>query len=1109
MKTRLLIPLLVALATVSARAAEADLEQFIARSGFSGGLIVHVNAPDIRKTAEATGGRFLVHGLYTNDALQRKAQAQILAADLGGKVTTSYLSGRRLPLIDNIVNLLLVEPGPRIARNEISRILAPRGLAKYQGETIAEPVPATIDDWTHNLYDASNKAVSRDLEVGPPEHLQWVAAPLYCRSHDANNSFQAMVSAAGRVFYMMDEGSTEFLSLPSKWCLTARDGFNGKVLWKKKLPQPLVVHLDHLKSGMGNLSHRMVAEADRLYVTLGFNAPVSALDTRDGKEIWASEVSSNAEELILYGGTLYCVVNLSEKSRSKHDFMSMTAWNRLPANSIPRKILALDAATGTKQWEHQPEQSILPFSMTIAGNSLFIHDSARIVALDRTNGRELWRSEPIEYWQQMGLHSGVTMVHHDGVLLFSCTQDHRNVRTRKKENTMLGLDAGTGKILWTREHRQFTQYFSAVDLMVADGLVWSAGLFNTEAGGQYVGIDPKTGKDVREFGPDSAQHMAHHRCHRNRGTERFLFTGRTGVDVFDVKNGTWHHDFWARGSCRYGMMPANGILYVPPNSCACFPGSLIRGFNAMVPANASRRVPAEIPDKGRLVKGTGRAAELTARAGDWPTFRGAPSRHGLATTPMSDRYALAWKAPLRGKLTQPVVSGGLVIVAAADTHTIHALDRDSGTQRWQFLAGGRVDSPPTIWAGQVIFGAHDGWVYNISLETGELIWKYRVAPLERRLVAFENIASPWPVNGSVLVLPDQDDRSAKVYCVAGRSMFLDGGLRMVVLDAATGRKLHESVMNNLHPQTGKPLLEATWPQSPSTNRDVLSLAAGRIWMGQQAFGLDGRREEIYYPTPDTFLDRRKKGPVGRKKDTSRDHLFSTTGFLDQSQWHRGLWYYGSDSTGGCWGVNRPAYSQPSGFMLCVTGDKVYGYGREFFVEGQRQTAHLFGCDRNPDVADVNRLKGTNIEIRGPDAGGGRATTPLWDWSRKTDVYVRAMLVAPHAAAGEPDLLLAAGAPDVVDDYEAFGLIRQGQNDPSKLDRIYEKEKAVAGKLGGKLVVVSTRDGKRLSEVKLDCPPVFDGMVAAHGRAFISDMNGNVSCFAPAGAAGDSDEKNRP
>ena len=111
-----------------------------------------------------------------------------------------------------------------------------------------------------------------------------------------------------------------------------------------------------------------------------------------------------------------------------------------------------------------------------------------------------------------------------------------------------------------------------------------------------------------------------------------------------------------------------------------------------------------------------------------------------------------------------------------ETHTVHALDAVTGEPMWSFTTGGRVDSPPTIWQGRALFGSADGHVYCVSADDGTLVWRYRAAPENQRMMAFGQLESVWPVHGSVLV---QDDI---VYCVAGRSMFVDGGLRMLRLD---------------------------------------------------------------------------------------------------------------------------------------------------------------------------------------------------------------------------------------------------------------------------------------------------------------------------------------
>jgi len=48
-----------------------------------------------------------------------------------------------------------------------------------------------------------------------------------------------------------------------------------------------------------------------------------------------------------------------------------------------------------------------------------------------------------------------------------------------------------------------------------------------------------------------------------------------------------------------------------------------------------------------------------------------------------------------------------------------------------------------------------------------------------------------------------------------------------------------------------------------------------------------------------------------------------------------------------------------------------------------------------------------------------------------------------------------------------------------------------------LRVYSKKDGSKLSELKLDAKPAFDGMAVAHGNVFISTETGEVHCFGPA------------
>ena len=54
--------------------------------------------------------------------------------------------------------------------------------------------------------------------------------------------------------------------------------------------------------------------------------------------------------------------------------------------------------------------------------------------------------------------------------------------------------------------------------------------------------------------------------------------------------------------------------------------------------------------------------------------------------------------------------------------------------------------------------------------------------------------------------------------------------------------------------------------------------------------------------------------------------------------------------------------------------------------------------------------------------------------------------------------------------------------------------ALEGRNGALLRAVSTADGKQLSELKLDSPPVFDGMAVANGNVHVATVDGNVVCL---------------
>jgi len=186
--------------------------EIVEATGIRGGFVVHLNCAHGELTAALRiNERFQVHGLDDESSNVARARATIQRAGLYGDVSVDQLRGTRLPYIDNLVNLLVSDDLGNVSMSEVMRVLTPGGVAYLRQagrwQKTVKRRPDNIDDWSHFLHDASGNAVAHDEVVGPPRHLQWLGSPRWSRHHDRMASMSALVSAGGRIFYIMDEGA--------------------------------------------------------------------------------------------------------------------------------------------------------------------------------------------------------------------------------------------------------------------------------------------------------------------------------------------------------------------------------------------------------------------------------------------------------------------------------------------------------------------------------------------------------------------------------------------------------------------------------------------------------------------------------------------------------------------------------------------------------------------------------------------------------------------------------------------------------------------------------------------------------------------------------------
>jgi len=554
-----------------------------------------------------------------------------------------------------------------------------------------------------------------------------------------------------------------------------------------------------------------------------------------------------------------------------------------------------------------------------------------------------------------------------------------------------GLSAKDGALLWTHKGGQGIPY-------VAGGLVWIPESTGRSSKGPLVAIDLKTGEEKKRVEFRSGKGVC--ATAAQPVTERYHIYGRH--DYVERETGRNWHIRSSRRTCRFSAMPANGLVYTWPVDCRCYP--MLSGVMGLAPsatplpdpvkaegggtnAAATPLPPVEnILDAARLEKGPSGPASIKPGPEDWPAWRHDAERSGSSPTKVPAEVKLLWEKKLGGKITPASAAGGMVFVASRDGQQVCALDATTGEKRWTYALGGPVDTPPTIHEGLCLFGSRDGWVYCLNASDGKLVWRFRAAPEERRMIALERLESAWPVYGSVMVT------GGTAYFTAGRHTHLDGGFFVYAAE----------------PRTGKVLWNTRAEGTAPCDVPVKGPTTVQVWAGKIKFDL-------------------KTGKQVSSGREDKDALQTDMLLLNPTWIHgRKSWFRGD----------------VQGEILVLDGQTTYG------------------------VAAKNGKN--NLQVVGEEgydlfAAQGRKKI----WSITVPVRMRGLVKAG-------DLLFAAGPPDVTgpkDHWAAFD-----------------------GKLGGRLLAFSAKDGKKLNEMKTDALPVPDGLIAANGRLYMSTKDGKILCF---------------
>jgi outer membrane protein assembly factor BamB len=786
----------------------------------------------------AKNSKLLVYALTDNPAgLATARKAADEAGLLGRTVYVEEGGVSKNPLADWSADLLVIDDASdadldQIAQKEVRRVLSPyrgvaivgraktlgagltrarleawlTGLAVSGGKIVEDdfglwtvvtmPPLAGGDDWSHYAHGPDQNRFSRDESLKWPYLIQWTAKPYY------DGKFDIAVAAGGRLFranvtLAVDNTKTDGI--------IARSAYNGNVLWKRKTADDF-----------GTFGSLIVATPEVVYVKDGNR--VLCLDAETGVERRRFSLSVDPQIecrwLMLHRGVLVTVLGQRPNVKSLRGLPNVLTdgngdtkdWGNTPHNfgihqnwfqeyDRGTELVAIDVGSGKELWR-LAVNGIDPAKTAITADRVFFYaDRSYASCLDLKTGKTIWKTEAPMARKPLGTGWSFTFMITQRV--GALTSPDVYMINSYKDGHYQAFAAKNGSILWGAGHGRTEQkeqdesrlgkleYPIMVDgkIMDRDGII----------------RDPLNGKPTGEklptsYGGCGSWCMSTHGVHGMMGT----------VYDRDAKARIVAPSNYMKAACLSGVIAADGTLFSGHGNCS---GCMEWVGHLAFCSAGDFSVRDATPTTDRLLRG--KALEKTGAQSsplDWTTYRANSSRSGSSTAAVPDITRVIWTwAPhpafdykteastgLEPQSTQAICVGDRVVFGTA-VGILRCLHRKTGEELWSYPTAGRIISAPTFWEGKVYAGSGDGRVYCLNAEDGSLVWRYRVAPVERRIMVFGHLMSSWPINANVLVQPSTDagQTGGVVYASAGL-IGPCGGSLLCALDARSGKPLWET-----------------------------------------------------------------------------------------------------------------------------------------------------------------------------------------------------------------------------------------------------------------------------------------------------------------------------
>ena len=726
----------------ASKAVSPEVQAVLERVGSDRGICVFLGLPGGGKeTSIVELARASELLLYVQSAAADEVAAMRQAAEsaglLGQRIWVDGGPWHTIQMADNIADAVFVEASARgtkgVPRQEVLRVLHPRAKGFLGSEEIVKPLPGGLDAWSHPYHGADNNPQSSDQVARYPYLTQFLGEPMFgCIS-------EVTVAAGGRVFKAFGHIAFKQISNEVLNTLYAINGYNGTILWKRKLKEGFMIH-----------RNTMIATPDTLF--LADDESCKLIDARTGE--LRREIKPPAELaggtvwkwMALEGDVLYAMLGGDEVKtmvrRGDSDGYGGWPWgmwkgydykDRARAFGAGRTILAIEVSTGKILWSHREDEHLDGRAVCLRAGKIFGYSPDKfLLCLDARSGEPIWKTSDEQLLEAIG-QNGRAQGYIRG---FSTTaylkcNDQYLFFAGPQRSRLVAVSAADGKLAWSFGDGNY-------QLVLRDDVLYA---FGGQRGKSHK-LDYATGEVLTDF-------LGRRACARATGSVDSLFCrARGGTIRLAPGSDTIEHIAPMRPACHDGVIVSEGFLYWGPWICAC--KLSLFGHIGLGPAGEFD-FQAKPVEKERLALGPGDPLRVVERRGD--------------------------DAPTRFEAGEDGVVRGL----------------DGERVVWKAYTGGGINFAPVAWNKRVYVGSNDGRVYAFEAATGRLLWRFRAAPEIRRIPVYGDLMSTWPVAGGLAV------KEGTLYAAAGIAHY--DGTHVYALDAVTGRiKWHNGTSGSLNPE---------------------------------------------------------------------------------------------------------------------------------------------------------------------------------------------------------------------------------------------------------------------------------------------------------------------